>query len=179
VSRQARIEVVPLPEGTRLVKHYDIDTADTPIRFLRRKYQPVLSLGTVTVLYDVHPQGVIDVEVDLSHVRADWTRAYLMNEQGARHFVRYSDSSGQDLQAGDIGIWQQVQDTARQACMARETRDLAFCVEPTEAPIVYYGRERYWQRNWRGLYYLSWAGIDIEIDAPRQTYRYRVVLEAE
>lgn len=179
VSRRASIELVPMPQGARLIKRYEMDTVDTPIRFLKRKYQPVPSLGTVTVQYDIHPQGVIDVEVDFSDVSADWTRAYLMNEQGARQFVRYSDDSGLDLKAGDIGIWQQVEDGAHRACFARKTHDLKFCVEPEKTPPMYYGRERYWQRNWRGLYYLSWAGIDIQIEAPQQTYRYRILLEAE
>ena len=53
VSRQASIEAVSLPGGTRLIKHYELDTVDTPIRFLKRKYQPVPSLGTVTVQYDI------------------------------------------------------------------------------------------------------------------------------
>lgn len=184
VSRHASIEAIPLPGGpesvgTRLIKHYDMDTVDTPIRFLRRKYQPVPSLGTVTVQYDIDPQGWIDVEVDFSQIKQDWTQAYLMNEQGARNFVRYSDSSGRDLHAGQIGIWQRADGIVHRACFARESRDLEFCVEPEETPVMYYGRERYNQRNWRGLYYLSWAGIDIELEAPRQFYRYRIVLEAE
>jgi hypothetical protein len=102
-----------------------------------------------------------------------------MNEQGANHFVRYSEDGGRELESGEIGIWQEVAGTARWACFARQHGDLAFCIRPEETPKVYYGRERYWQRNWRGLYYLSWAGIDIEIDAPRETYRYRITLETE
>ena len=192
VSRHARIEAVPLPggpgpggpgpggpgaAGTRLIKRYDMDTIDTPIRLLRRKYQPVPSIGVVTVQYDIYPQGWIDVEVDFSQINRDWTQAYLMNEQGARNFVRYSDSSGNDLHAGEIGIWEQIDGPAHRACLSRQSGDLEFCVEPEETPIVYYGRERYNQRNWRGLYYLSWAGVDIELEAPRHAYRYRVVLE--
>ncbi|UCC61501.1 MAG: hypothetical protein JSV36_11880 [Anaerolineae bacterium] len=178
VSKTAEIETLPLQEGARLIKRYEMDTVDTPIRFLRRKYRRAPSLGTVTVQYDIYPDGVIDVEVDFSRMKRGWTKAYLMNEQGAHHFVHYADGSGLDLQAGDIGIWQRVDGSTRPMCFASETRDLRFCVEPEETPTVYYGRERYWQRNWRGLYYLAWAGIDIQVEAPRQTYRYRITLEA-
>jgi hypothetical protein len=156
-----------------------MNTVDTPIRFLQRKYRPVPSLGTVSVQYDVYPDGVVDVKVDFSQLRQEWSRAYLMNEQGARHFVRYKDDSGLELEADEIGIWQKVGGGARYACLSTKHYDLEFCIEPEEAPTVYYGRERYWQRNWRGLYYLSWAGADIELDPPRQTYRYRIVLEAK
>jgi hypothetical protein len=166
-------------QGTRLVKHYEIDTVDTPIRFLQRKYRPIPSLGTVSVQYDIYPSGIIDVEVNFSGVHQEWQKTYVMNEQGARHFVRYADSSGLALQAPEIGIWQQADPSIERACFEREASDLRFCVEPEEEPVVYYGRERYWQRNWRGLYYLSWAGIDIEIEGPRDVYRYRIILEAE
>jgi hypothetical protein len=185
ISRHATIEVRPVSPsfsqqgGRRLVKHYEIDTIDTPIRFLRRKYRTVPSLGTVSVQYDISPSGVIDVEVDFSQIHQGWQKAYLMNEQGARYFVRYADSSGLALQAPDIGIWQRTGQSVRRACFEREASDLRFCIEPEERPILYYGRERYWQRNWRGFYYLSWAGIDIEIEGPRNVYRYRIVLEAE
>jgi hypothetical protein len=156
-----------------------MDTVDTPIRFLRRKYRSTPSLGTVTVQYDICEDGVIDITVDLTALAKDWTRAYLMNEQGANHFVRYTDSNGNDLQSKDIGIWQQVDGTTQWACFSRERGDLVFCVEPANASLVHYGRERYWQRNWRGLYYLSWAGVDLQIDAPREVHRYRITLEVK
>jgi hypothetical protein len=179
LSGNAEIELLHLHNGTRLIKHYEMDTVDTPIRLLRRKYRPAPSLGTVTVQYDLLSEGEIEVEVDFSRLKRDWTRAYLMNEQGANYFVRYTDSSGRDLRAADIGIWQQVDEPVRRACFSTEASDLEFCVEPAGTPTVYYGRERYWQYNWRGRYYLSWAGIDVQIEAPSDIYRYRITLEAK
>lgn len=183
VSRNATIESTSIGsestlKGTRLIKRFEMDTVDTPIRLLRRKYRPVPSLGTVIVQYDVYPGGVIDVTVDFTQMKQDWSTVYLMNEQGADHFGRYTDSSGLELDANELGIWQQADGSVRRLCFAREARDLEFCVEPEGTPTVYYGRERYWQRNWRGLYYLSWAGVDIQVRAPRQTYSYRILLEA-
>lgn len=178
LAKHAKTETIPLQEGTRLVKHFEVDTLDTPIRLLRRKYRPVSSLGTVTFQYDVQPDGTIDVEVDFSELKAPWGRAYLMNEQGANHFFNYSDSNGSELEAGDIGIWQRIEESASRACFDSPSRGLRFCIEPEEKPILYFGRERYWQYNWRGVYYLSWSGIDIEVEGPREAYRYRIVLEA-
>jgi hypothetical protein len=41
----------------------------------------------------------------------------------------------------------------------------------------YYGRERYRQYYWVGVYVLSWAGIDLEVEAPAEQVMYRVVVE--
>ena len=61
---------------------------------------------------------------------------------------------------------------------------MGFCVEPVEeglgTPVeMYYGRERYKQYNWRGTYQLSWAGVDLALDAPQSTYAYRIRLEVQ
>jgi hypothetical protein len=178
LSRHAEIETALLGEVTRLVKRYEIDTEDTPIRFLRRKYRPVPSLGVVTFTYDIKPDGAIDVEVDFSGMEREWGRAFLMNEQGANLFARYRDAEGTRLEAEDIGIWQLVETHVERACFDSEDDRLTFCVEPEEPAVVHYGRERYLQYNWRGTYYLSWSGIDLEIPGPRPSYRYRLTLEA-
>ena len=178
LSKHAQTEKIRFGETTRLIKRYHIDTQDTPIRLLRRKYRVVRPLGTVTVGYSVHSSGIVDIEVDFSDMVAPWDKAYLMNEQGAHRFRHYYDQAGVDLEGDDIGIWQRAGITVGRACFDSATRGLAFCVERGEASALYYGRERYWQHNWRGLYFLSWSGIDIEIAGPRDRYSYRVVLEA-
>ena len=179
ISRTAEIEIVEHKQGTRLIKRYAIDTVDTPIQFLRRKYRRVPSLGQVVFQYDIDPRGVIDIEVDFSGLRVDWTQAYVMNEQGARRFIHYADSTGRSLSGDEIGIWEPSERFIARACFESGDRRLQFCVEAQPPATVYYGRERYEQYNWRGIYYLSWAGVDIELAAPRDVYRYRVTLEAQ
>lgn len=180
VSRRAEVERVALGEGSyRLIKRFEMDTVDTPIQFLRRKYRPVPSLGVVACQYDIHPQGVIDVTVDLSGLDVPWSRVYLMNEQGAQHFDRYHDSQGRSLAAEQIGIWEQSATWIERACFDSPRDGLRFCVEPQPPAGVYYGRERYNQYNWRGIFYLSWSGVDLELSAGAPpTYRYRIALEA-
>ena len=177
ISREAEIERSTEDNVVRLIKHYHIDTLDTPIQFLRRKYRPVPSLGTVTIGYDIHPNGTIDVTVDFSRLSVSWSRAYLMNEQGARRFTRYLDVEGTRLEADQIGIWTSPGTFIARACFDSADGTLGFCVEPEAPAFVYYGRERYNQYNWRGIFYLSWAGIDIELAAPQPIYRYRITLE--
>jgi hypothetical protein len=183
LSRHAEVEMSAAGDGMRLVKRYHIDTVDTPVQFLRVKYRSVPSLGVITFQYDVLPDGVIDVAVDFSDLRVPWTRAYLMNEQGARAFTRYQDEKGTYLEGKQIGIWESPGEFTAPACWSSADDAFRFCVEPyRESPqppaVVYYGRERYNQYNWRGIYYLSWSGVDLELEAPQSVYRYRITLEA-
>ncbi len=175
-SRHAETEVISTENGARLVKRYRIDTGDTPIRFLRRKYRPVPSQGVVSVTYDMQLPGIIDIEADFTQLKGAWQRVYLMNEQGAGVFRYYRDERGTRYEPHEVGIW----DTGStgQACFETADGQYAFCVQPGQADAVHFGRERYLQYNWRGIYYLSWAGIDLVVDGPRDSYRYRVILLA-
>jgi hypothetical protein len=190
LARHAEIERLDLPGGVRLIKRYQMDTIDTPIQFLRRKYRPVPSIGVITLEYEIRPGGQIDVRADFSELEVAWTRIYLMNEQGARRFTRFEDAGGTVLEGDEIGIWESSADFVAAACMssaptkrAGARAGLRFCIEPIDqdpgSPVwVYYGRERYRQYNWRGAYRLSWAGVDLALEAPRSRYGYRIRLEA-
>ncbi len=174
-SRHAGVALERRGDVIRLIKRYAIDTVDTPIQPLKQKYQPVLELGYVSCIYDIHPNGVIDVTVDLVELGPHWDKAYLMNEQGAHWFTRYIDDT-QELGPESLSIWEPIAE--HRACFQSERASLSFCVEVPDDATLYRGRERYMQRNWRGLYYLSWSGIDVEIEGPRPTFHYRLVLGA-
>ncbi len=177
-SAHAEIQKQEFEGFVRLTKMFHMDTADTPIRFLQRKYKPVPSLGTVVFQYDIFPTGAIEVAADFSSLTVLWSKAYLTSEQGARYFTRYSDNNGTSKGVDQLGIWQTAEPLPARACFENEAGTRRFCVEPQAPAMLYYGRERYNQYNWRGIYVLAWSGIDLEID-PLQTYRYRIVLEAE
>lgn len=180
-ARQATVSSHQTPLGTRIIKRYLLDTVDTPIRLLRRKYRQVDPIGEVVVTYDLASAGEIEISVDFSQVAVTWERAYLMNEQGANWFTRYNEgpvgASSPPLSASQLGIWQSSQ--AERACFSSDRAPLRFCIEiePDEGVTLQLGRERYWQRNWRGLFYLAWAGADIEIGDQRDVYTYRLLLE--
>jgi hypothetical protein len=170
LSRSAMVE----GDGETLHKVYDMDTVDTPSGFLRRKYEPVPSIGTVRVQYRRTGPGIIEVRADFSGLRVAWDRVYLMNEQGARFFTRYEEP-GLAVEGDAFGRWQPT--TARQGCIVTEDRSVRFCVE-TDDPIQrYYGRERYNQYYWLGIYSLSWAGIDLELAAPAAEFTYQIQLD--
>lgn len=168
MSRSATVEQT----GNALVKHFEMDTVDTPSGFLRRKYEPVPSIGTVTVTYTIGSGG-LDVTVDL-RLKVPWEKAYLMNEQGARFFTRYEEP-GLAVEGDQFGKWQPT--TAAQGCIVAADRSVRFCVESGGQAQLYYGRERYHQYYLLGIYRLSWAGIDLEWRPSAGPLRYRILLE--
>jgi len=157
-----------------LTKRYQMDTIDTPVRFLQRKFRRVPSLGVVTVRYEIRVDGTVDVAADLTELQEGWERAYLMNEQGAVQFAHYHDASGVDLNADGIGIWDLA--SVQQACFDGADGELSFCVAADLPARLYYGREHRRLYNWRGVSSLSWSGIDLELQASESTYEYRITL---
>jgi hypothetical protein len=174
-SRKAEVSWQAYDNRWVLRKRFVMDTIDTPIELMRRKYRSVPDIGAVTCNYTIHPQGIIDVAVDLRELDLGWTQLYMMNEQGARAFTLYRDSEGRELRAPAIHKWFPVQ--TRRACFARSDDAFAFCVETPPEHMLYVGRERYCQYHWRGLYCLSWSGVDLEVQGPTQEISYRIVLE--
>jgi hypothetical protein len=172
VSRHAHTSLIRQGPNLTLEKAFRIDVADRPTRFLHVKYQDVQPLGTVVFSYTLQPPDLIDVTVNFSGLEADWDRAYLMNEQGARAFTRYRNPAGVSRGGDDVGIWQEA--TAPFGCWEAPTHDVRFCVEAPEGQPGFIGRERYKQYNWLGIYSLSWSGIDIQVEAPLETYAYAI-----
>jgi len=176
-ARHASIALEPVDGTLTVRKVYTMDTVDAPVQFMRRKYRPVAPIGEVAVTYRLSGPGVIDVEVDFTGLDVPWQQAYLMNEQGARAFRFYRDDTGLLLREDEIGIWGET--TALRGCMISQTAVAQFCVDATPGGRLLYGRERYLQWNWRGIYTLSWAGVDIAVDGPVERYRYRITLQPD
>jgi hypothetical protein len=172
ISRHATTSLVRRGGRLTMVKAYRIDVVDRPTRPLRVKYADVAPLGTVVFSYTIRPPDAIDVTVDFSGLEADWERAYLMNEQGARAFTRYVNPDGEALNAAEVGIWEET--AAPFGCWEAPAHGIRFCVEALPGQRGFVGRERYRQYNWLGFYTLSWSGIDIAVDAPRDTYTYTI-----
>ena len=175
LSRHATVSRFAEGDGGTLVKTYTIDVADRPTRFLRVKYEDVDPLGTVVFRYTLVDPTTIEVEVDFTGLTVDWDRAYLMNEQGAINFLTYQDADGERWPGDAVGIWRPTQDPF--GCWVHREGALRFCVETEPGRRTFVGRERYNVYRWTGVYYLSWSGIDVEIDPPVDRYRYTIHVE--
>lgn len=175
LSRHAEVEHTP--DRSQIVKRFHLDTIDTWTELLRPKYRPVPSLGTVVFTYTVASPGVLDVAADFAGLRVEPELVYLANEQGAIPFTLYGDSTGAQRHFADSADqWQPA--SAPRTCFTAEERRVRFCVETEPGQAKYVGRERYLQYRWSGIFWLSWAGTDIELSRPRGVYRYRIVAEA-
>ncbi|MGQ9489724.1 MAG: hypothetical protein ACUVS6_03190 [Anaerolineae bacterium] len=174
VSRHAT--VVARPTERRIVKEFEVDVEDTWTELFRRKYRPVSPLGSIVFTYTVAAAGTLEVAVDFSRLLVPAELVYLPHEQGARHFTLYSDSDGVVRDFADFAD-QWVPTRAAVTCFTAKTRRLRFCTETASGQAKYMGRERYNQYRWSGIFWLSWAGTDIELARPTGVYRYRVTVE--
>jgi hypothetical protein len=175
--------VVEITRGRQAVKRFEIGLEDTWTQPLRRKYRPVPALGQIVFTYTVSAPGVLEIAADFGGLRVTPDLVYLTNEQGARPFTHYADSTGINRRLDDRPDTpdQWVATTAERACLAAPSWQgvggLRFCVETPPGQPKYYGRERYLQFRWSGAFLLSWAGADIELARPAGAYRYRVTVE--
>ncbi len=175
VSRHAA--VVGVPAERRIIKRFVIDVEDTWTELFRRKYRPVAPLGSIVFTYTVSAPGVLDIAVDFSGLAVRPELVYVANEQGARYFTLYSDSDGTARDFADFAD-QWVPTRAAVTCFTSRTRQVRFCTETEPGQAKYVGRERYNQYRWSGIFWLSWAGTDIELSEPAGVYRYRVRVTA-
>jgi len=92
----------------------------------------------------------------------------VMNEQGARSFNRYQDSSGAQLHGRSIGSWQEV--AAERASFLDVTRGLAFSLRRVSGTRLFRGHELVGSR-------LAWAGFGYLLPPARTAFGYDLWLE--
>jgi hypothetical protein len=121
------------------------------------------------VNYRIQPEtGMVNVEIDASILPPEITEVALMNEQGARTFDRYQDSSGISLQGGEIGCWDEVK--ASEAWFESTSRGIAFRLGQVKGTRLYCGRELVGAR-------LAWAGFGYSFKPSIQGFSYAIKVE--
>jgi hypothetical protein len=122
----------------------------------------------VNYTVDCHT-GIIAVAVDTAGLVEDGvTELILMNEQGARNFDRYSDSSGLDLEGEEIGSWNEV--TAERASFLSYAHRLAFTLPQIKGARLFRGREFIGSR-------LAWSGFGYSIPPGLERFSYTLSIE--
>ena len=124
----------------------------------------------VNMVYTVDRQaGTINIEVDPTNLSGNGiTEIFVLNEQGARYFDLYRDSSGTLLRGKAIGCWDKV--TAEQASFISGNHRLAFTLQQVKGATLYRGRELIGSR-------LAWSGFGYSFPPAIQRIGYEVRIE--
>lgn len=126
---------------------------------------------SVITIYTIDRQaGTLKVEVDTKNLSGNGvTEVFVLNEQGARYFDVYRDSSGTLLRGEAIGCWDKV--TAEQASFLSESHRLAFTLHQVKGATLYRGRELIGSR-------LAWSGFGYAFQPTIDRFSYQVSIES-
>ncbi len=121
--------------------------------------------GTVTVTYRIESSHV-HIEVDMKLLNKNrLQKVCILNEQGSKHFRKYSDSQGEVLLDGHIGAWDCVE--AEWACIMSESGQVGFRLWRVDDTTLCRGRES------AGNAY-DWVGLDYELGPERTRFEYDI-----
>jgi hypothetical protein len=124
----------------------------------------------VKMIYTVDRQaGIINIELDPANLSGNGiTEVFVLNEQGARCFDQYRDSSGTILRGKAIGCWDKV--TAEQASFMSGAHQLAFTLPLVNGATLNRGRELIGSR-------LAWSGFGYTFPPTIERFCYQVRIE--
>ena len=113
--------------------------------------------------------GKVGIEIDTSSLPSGISEVIVMNEQGARYFDRYADSSGLSLQGEHIGIWDEV--GAEEAWFESHAQRVTFRLSQVNGARLIRGRELIGSR-------LAWSGFGYSFPPSVQRFRYELSIES-
>jgi hypothetical protein len=121
----------------------------------------------ISMTYKINPlAGSLEVEMETQDIcDSGITQIVVMNEQGARSFDHYKDSSGNFLKGDQIGCWDEV--TAYEASFYNISHGIYFTLEQVAGARLYRGRELIGAR-------LAWSGFGYSFSPDSQRIFYRV-----
>lgn len=122
---------------------------------IETRFEKNTSAGIASIVNTVNPKkGIIHVDVDISNVKIEGcTEVNIMNELGANHFDRYSDSNGLFLKGNAIGTWDEI--FADEASFIDSCDNIAFTLKQVKGARMFRGRELVEDRlAWSGLAYV-------------------------
>lgn len=123
----------------------------------------------ITILYTVQQEtGKVEIEVDTTGLPETITEVMVMNEQGARNFDTYMDSSGVCLHGKEIGCWDKVR--VAEARFQDKTHGVEFKLGQAEGAKLFRGRELVGSR-------LAWAGFGYSFPASIKKFSFELNLE--
>jgi hypothetical protein len=126
--------------------------------------------GKVPVTYDIK-NGTINVKVDFRHLeKAHPQKLFVLNEQSAGFFRRYSDARQMSLVDKQIGAWDTVH--SEWACLTDLQEHIGYKMWKVNGGVLRRGRET--MKNC-----LDWVGLDYEVDPDREVFEYKIEILGE
>jgi hypothetical protein len=121
------------------------------------------------VTYDVSDCG-IHVKVDLGHLgTAHPQKIFVLNEQSASFFRRYSDAHHARLVDKQIGAWDDVD--SDWACLTDLQGRVGYRLWGVDGSVLRRGRET--MKNC-----MNWVGLDYEVDPHRDVFEYKIEIRS-
>jgi hypothetical protein len=128
-------------------------------------FSRVESKGKVIVTYTLDRNRIL-VKLSFSELdRNNLQKVFILNEQGAHFFRKYSDSEGIKLSDEEIGVWDNV--TAKSAKIADKQDRIAFSLKNIEGTMLRRGREVVKNS-------LDWIGLDYELNPKNDQFEYEI-----
>ena len=123
------------------------------------------SKGKVIVVYTLNQNRIL-VNLNFSELERDnLKKVFVLNEQGAHFFRKYSDSDGVNLEDDEIGAWNNV--AAQSAEIADKQNRIRFSLKNIEGIVLRRGRETV-----KGS--LDWIGLDYELSPEYDQFEYEI-----
>ena len=121
--------------------------------------------GKVIVNYIVDQNRIL-VKLSFSQLdRTNLQKVFMLNEQGAHFFRKYSDSEGLNLDDEEIGVWDDVM--ANSAKIVDSQGRVGFSLKNVEGSLLRRGREVI-----KG--HLNWIGLDYELNPEDDQFEYEI-----
>ena len=123
------------------------------------------AVGKVAVTYDIHDY-LINVKVDFHHLqKVRPKKIFVLNEQSAEFFRKYSDASHVSLVDKQIGAWDGV--SPEWACLTDVQGRVGYRLWKVDGSVFRRGRET--MNNC-----LDWVGLDYEVAPNSDVFEYRI-----
>jgi hypothetical protein len=122
-------------------------------------------MGKVLVTYDVRDH-IINVKVDFRQLKKEQlAKVFVLNEQSASFFRKYSDAHNVSLIDRKIGAWDTVD--SEWACLTDLQGRIGYRLWNVRGSVLRRGRET--MKNC-----LDWVGLDYEISPYKEVFEYKI-----
>jgi hypothetical protein len=132
---------------------------------IKSTFVRIKPIGKISVIYDIKDK-LVNVKVDCRHVKMlRAQKVFVLNEQSASFFRKYSDAHSLILADKQIGAWDVV--GSEWACLTDLQGKVGYRLWNSRGNVLRRGREIMKDR-------LDWVGLDYEIDPKMEVFRYKI-----